>query len=118
MFLPCCSDETSCNTLTFALYELASNATIQERLYEEISEVMCQFPESHTIDHSALEKMPYLQAVVKETLRLHAVVAHGIFKAGKDDTIPLSKPITTRHGKIIDAVPVRRGQRVVRIYCP
>jgi len=59
------------------------------------------------------EHMPYLQAVVKETLRLHAVVAHGLFKAGKDDFIPLSKPISIPSHGTINSVAVQKGQRVV-----
>jgi hypothetical protein len=108
------SDETSCNTLTFGMYEIARNSEIQERLHAEISDVLGQFQEDKALEYPALEKMLYLQAVVKETLRLHAVVAHGMFKAGKDNIIPLSKPITTTHGDTVQSVPVMKGQRVVR----
>jgi cytochrome P450 len=109
-------DETSCNTLTFALYEIARNADIQGRLYAEVVEVLGQFSDTDTMQYHLHEHMPYLQAVIKETLRLHAVVAHGIFKAGKDDVIPLSNPICTPAGETINSVAIQKGQHVVCVY--
>ena len=109
------SDETTCNTLTFALYEIARNADIQGRLYAEILEVLGQFSDADTLEYHLHEHMPYLQAVIKETLRLHAVAAHGIFKAGKDNVIPLSKPINTATGETINSVAIQKGQRVVSV---
>ena len=109
------SDETTCNTLTFALYEIARNADIQRRLYEEVVEVLAQFSDTDTMEYRLHEQMPYLQAVIKETLRLHAVASHGIFKAGKDNVIPLSKPINTVTGETINSVAIQEGQRVVSV---
>lgn len=57
--------------------------------------------------------MIYVQAVVKETLRLHAVVAHGLFKAGQSNVIPLSNPITQSDGEKVSCLHVQKGQRVV-----
>lgn len=96
------------------MYELARNPSIQARLYAEVAEVIGQYSDdTDTLEHHLHEQMPYLQAVIKETLRLHAVVAHGIFKAGTDNVIPLSEPIITPRGESLTAVPVQAGQRVV-----
>ena len=107
--------DTTCNTLTFALYEIARNADIQGRLYAEVAEVLAQFSDTDTMEYYLHEHMPYLQAVVKETLRLQAVVAHGVFKAGKDNVIPLSKPINTVTGETTNSVAIQKGQHVVSI---
>ena len=109
------SVETTCNTLTFALYEIARNADIQGRLHAEVAAVLTQFLDTDTMEYHLHEHMPYLQAVVKETLRLHAVVAHGVFRAGKDNDIPLSKPINTVTGETINSVAIQKGQHVVCI---
>jgi hypothetical protein len=118
-FIGCCShchthqsDETSCNTLSFALYEISRNPDVQQKLYKEVVEILGNAP---IFEHDALEQMVYLQAVIKETLRLHSVVAHGLFKAGQDNAIPLSFPIVDKNGKKINVLHAEKGQRVVSL---
>ena len=119
IFYPCvmltvkCLDETSANTLSFALYELARAPTVQQKLHAEVSEVLRSGSASETFEYSLFEKMPYLLAVAKEVFRLHSVVTHGTFQAGKDNVIPFSKPVTTTTGETIESLQVRKGQRVV-----
>lgn len=97
------------------MYELAHNPEVQERLYAEVAEVLGSTATYETFEQDALEKMTYLQAVVKETLRMHSVVAHGLFKAGQDNVIPLSEPVIKSNGEKINSLPVDKGQRVVSI---
>lgn len=54
------------NTISWSLYQLAQNPDIQERLYREVAAV-CPGNELPDSDHIA--QMPYLKAVVRETLR-------------------------------------------------
>ncbi|CAI7659082.1 unnamed protein product [Penicillium viridicatum] len=60
--------DTSGTTLTYALYHICSNPNINKRLIEELKKVM------PTIDTTPvlldLEQLPYLNACVKESLRL------------------------------------------------
>ncbi|XP_078680492.1 putative cytochrome P450 CYP44 [Branchiostoma floridae x Branchiostoma belcheri] len=56
------------NTMAFNLYFLAKNPSAQQKLYEEITEVV---PPGQPIDDRVLNKMHYLRAVVKETFRLY-----------------------------------------------
>jgi cytochrome P450 len=58
--------ETTATTLAWALLHLAATPTAQERLARELSE---NFPEG-VVDPSRIGKLPYLTAVVNETLRL------------------------------------------------
>ena len=46
-----------------------------------------------------LNALPYLDAVTRETLRVHAPVSSTLRVAVKDDTIPLSTPVTDMDGK-------------------
>lgn len=46
-----------------------------------------------------LNDLPYLEHVVRESLRLYSPVTAGMREAMKDDVIPLDTPIIDRHGK-------------------
>ncbi|CAG2102957.1 unnamed protein product [Medioppia subpectinata] len=63
--------ETTASTLTFCSYELALNPHIQQRLYEE---VMSSVDANGEIDYDVLSGLPFMDAVVSETLRLHSPV--------------------------------------------
>ncbi|XP_068084191.1 cytochrome P450 6k1 [Anabrus simplex] len=54
-------------TLSFALYELASNPEVQTRLREEIDDVLMQH--NGGLTYEAVEEMIYLDMVLKVTLR-------------------------------------------------
>lgn len=54
------------NTISWSLYQLAQNPDVQERLYREVSAV-CPGDQLPNSDHIA--QMPYLKAVIRETLR-------------------------------------------------
>jgi len=79
--------------MAWALYSLTQNKQVQTRLRQEVSEVSTDNP---TIDD--LNGLPYLDAVVRETLRLYPPVSGSMRAAKKDDFIPLSKPFTDRKG--------------------
>jgi len=53
--------------------------------------------------------LPYLDAFLSETLRLHPAVPEIMREVGQDDAIPLSQPIITASGAVVDSLPVERG---------
>lgn len=66
---------------------------VQERLRAEVLDVMTDAP-----SYEELNSLPYLDAVVRETLRLFAPFVGTTRMASEDTVIPLSKPIVDRDG--------------------
>jgi cytochrome P450 len=81
--------------MTWVLYSLSQNKEAQTKLREEIYNISTDNP---TMDD--LNGLPYMDAVVRETLRLYPAVGSILREAGKDDCIPLSKPFTDKKGII------------------
>ncbi|KIJ07965.1 hypothetical protein PAXINDRAFT_102733 [Paxillus involutus ATCC 200175] len=51
-----------------------------------------------------LSALPYLDAVVKETLRVHPPIGDTVRVAMKDDILPLEKPLTDMHGAVHNGI--------------
>ncbi|KAJ0250560.1 Cytochrome P450 like protein [Hirschfeldia incana] len=60
--------DTSATTLEWALLHLVTDQNIQEKLYEEVVGVVGK---NGVVEEEDVPKMPYLEAIVKETLRRH-----------------------------------------------
>ncbi|KAF8573948.1 cytochrome P450 [Ramaria rubella] len=104
--------ETTAGTVTWALHELSTRPHIQAHIREEIKVTRIRGGQ-RALGPSDFETMPYLVAVLKETLRFHPISAAIIRMAANDDVIPLSTPQTTKAGKTITEIPVSKGQRIM-----
>ena len=62
--------ETSSNTVEFAMAEIMNQAEIMKKAQQELEAVIGK---DKIVEESDIRKLPYLQAVMKETLRLHPV---------------------------------------------
>ncbi|EIW83459.1 cytochrome P450 [Coniophora puteana RWD-64-598 SS2] len=100
--------ETTSAALTWALIELAQNEVVQNKLRQEIFQIAT---DEITWEDLA-SRLPYLDGVVSETLRLHPSLPDGIRVAKKDDIIPLRKPVTTASGKLTDRIAITKGTTV------
>ena len=85
---------------TWALFALTQNREAQDKLRNELLSVGTDNP---TMDE--LNALPYLDAVVRETLRVHAPVDSTMRVATQDDFLPLSEPIMDKYGRAIDGIP-------------
>ncbi|KAL4068755.1 cytochrome P450 [Scleroderma yunnanense] len=105
--------ETTSAGMTWALLELAQHPDIQSKLREEL----LSFGADPTYDQMN-SSLPYLDAVVHESLRLHPSNPEIIREAAEDDVIPLSEPVRTKSGKLVDSISIARGTIVgVPISC-
>ncbi|KAJ6457098.1 cytochrome P450, partial [Mycena vitilis] len=100
--------ETTSTATTWALFALTQNTAAQTRLRNELLAVTTDNP---TMDE--LNALPYLDCVVRETLRLHAPVPATVRVATQDDVVPLARPFTAADGTVHESLKVTKGQTVM-----
>ncbi|PBK92068.1 cytochrome P450 [Armillaria gallica] len=100
--------DTTATTVAWILYELSLHPFIQNQIREEIS----QRREHCRGDLSAddYDSLSLLNAVIKETLRLHPFFSTMRRVASQDSVVPLSEPITTLDDSVVWNIPVLKGQ--------
>lgn len=69
---------TTAGTLGFLCYYIMSNPAIRKRLEEELKDEMEGYPKKKP-SWAELEKLPYMQAVIKEGLRCSFPISPGPF---------------------------------------
>ncbi|KZT69443.1 cytochrome P450 [Daedalea quercina L-15889] len=100
--------ETTSYGTGWVLFALAQAPDIQHKLRTELLSVQTDTP---SMDE--LNALPYLDAVVREAMRLHAPVAVTAREACKDDTIPLNTPYTDRHDQVHDHIKIQKGTQIL-----
>ncbi|KAJ7803339.1 cytochrome P450 [Mycena leptocephala] len=97
--------ETTANTIAWALLELARNPDFQEKLRAEGHSAS-----GEGVRHVSYDNMPLLNALIKETLRLYPAGPMSERVALQDTGIPLADSIATLTGERIDQIHVQKGQ--------
>ncbi|KAG6809824.1 hypothetical protein H0H92_014607 [Tricholoma furcatifolium] len=107
--------ETTASTLSWMLLEISRQPNIQKKLRSEIREMRktLQSRGQATYTDTDLDSMPYLNAVLKETLRCYPVAVNTFRQADRNDVLPLSKPITTLDGRVITELPIPKGLNII-----
>lgn len=93
-------------TISFGLYDLACHPDVQSRLRAEIFECGDNLP------FDQIDELPYLDAVVKEIMRINPSLPGTVRQAQKDDIIPLTEPVTLTNGKVVTDIHIQKGQLV------
>ncbi|KAJ6462531.1 cytochrome P450 [Mycena sanguinolenta] len=99
--------ETTSTGTAWALYALSLDIRVQTKLREELLSLPNDNP---TMDE--LNSLPYLESVVRESLRVHAPAEFTSRQAMEDDVLPLSKSYVDRHGKLYNSISIRKGTRI------
>ena len=94
--------ETTASTLSYCTHELALNQNVQEKLYQEIK---CSADKNGEIDYETLAKLPYLDAVISETLRKYPPVTRLERLVCQDNYKLANTGITLNKGDLVE-IPV------------
>lgn len=104
--------ETSSTVMTFALYELALNPDIQERLREEIKMILARH--ENQITYGAMMEMTYMEMVIDEVLRMYPPATLLLRVARDDYQIPGTELTIEKDTLVI--IPIYAIQRDADIY--
>ncbi|KAG8945422.1 hypothetical protein FRC04_000797 [Tulasnella sp. 424] len=100
--------ETTGTALAFSLLELGRHPEVQSRLRQELLD----FGREPTYADFQAVKLPYLDAVCKEVLRVYPAIVQVERVALCDDVLPLRFPITTVEGERLNSIRVKKDQIV------
>ncbi|KAJ8488429.1 hypothetical protein ONZ51_g3565 [Trametes cubensis] len=104
--------DTTSNALSRVFHLLAGKPEVQDKLRAEIIEA-CN---GESLSHDDLIKLPFLDAVCRETLRLYAPVEFTSREVAQDAKLPLLSPIRGMDGTMMSEIVVPRGTIIVLNY--
>ncbi|KAI0027118.1 cytochrome P450 [Vararia minispora EC-137] len=93
--------ETTSTAVTWILYALSLNPSVQDKLRAEL--LACSEGDRPSME--TLNGLPYLDAVVRETMRLYSPVSNAIRVATKADVIPTEQEWVDVHGVRRSGIP-------------
>ncbi|XP_037875026.1 cytochrome P450 4c3 isoform X1 [Bombyx mori] len=101
--------DTSAVAIGFTLELLSKYPEIQEKVYKELREVFCD--SERPLIKEDLEKMKYLERVVKESLRLFPPVPFIIRKVLEDMTLPSGSVLPAGSGIVVSIWGIHRDPK-------
>ncbi|KAG9035975.1 hypothetical protein FRB95_010183 [Tulasnella sp. JGI-2019a] len=107
------AQENSPSTLAHILYALSHDKDAQNRLRQELLSFSSTSLEGEPTYAEYQTQLPFLDAVLKEILRLHPTTGWSERVALEDDVLPLNVPIRDGSGKEVKFVDVKAGQVAV-----
>ncbi|KAF8955775.1 cytochrome P450 [Flammula alnicola] len=102
--------DTTSNALARILHLLATHQNVQDKLRQEIRVAR---EENGDLHYDKLVSLPYLDAVCRETLRLHPTVTMTRRITRQDVVLPLSSPIKGLDGEEVQSVLVPKHTDIV-----
>ncbi|CAE6385476.1 unnamed protein product [Rhizoctonia solani] len=101
--------ETTSTAVSRVLEVLSQSPNIQVRLREELRQYF--EANSNETHYDTLLELPYLDGVVRETLRLYPPVSSIARICVEDTVLPLDYPVDSPSGRIT-SIPVKKGARI------
>ncbi|CAE6364085.1 unnamed protein product [Rhizoctonia solani] len=103
--------DTTSSALSGTIDLLVKHQEVQAKLRDEIREAYRSY--GNDLEYDQLNSLPYLDAVCRESLRIHAPGSFIVRIASKDWTLPLHYPIKTKSGKsTLTSIQVPKGTTV------
>lgn len=96
--------DTTSSAMSRLLWVLSTHQEAQDRLREEIRQAKENY--GPTLTYDEIMGLPYLDAVVRETLRMYPPVPVTNRGAAKDAVLPLHTPVQGANGKVLTEVIV------------
>ncbi|PPQ69737.1 hypothetical protein CVT25_010446 [Psilocybe cyanescens] len=103
--------DTTSTAIARVLHLLALHPDVQEKLRAEVIEAYHHQDEA--VDFNNLSALPYMDAIIKETLRVYPPIPMMFRQTLKDTVLPLLHPITGEDGKVMNEVHVEKGTDIV-----
>ncbi|KZV67414.1 cytochrome P450 [Peniophora sp. CONT] len=100
--------ETSSTALSWCLFALTQAPHVQDKLRRELLAVSTDTPSLEE-----LASLPYLDAVIHETMRMYAPLATTLRVASHDDVLPVSQPFKDKNGKPQNEIRIGKGNRII-----
>ncbi|KAF9557442.1 cytochrome P450 [Agrocybe pediades] len=100
--------DTTSGALTRTFHLLAQHKDAQAKVREEIRNAR-KANGGQDIDYDTLVALPYLDAICRETLRLHPPVSALLRVARQDGILPFMTPVRGKDGKMITELEVPKG---------
>ena len=94
--------ETSSHSLSWALWYLAKHPDVQEKVRAEVRNNLPPLDGEDSFETANLDKLPFLQAVAEETIRLRPVVPI-LYRQTSEATSVLGQPLPT--GTVVSLSP-------------
>ncbi|KZT11768.1 cytochrome P450 [Laetiporus sulphureus 93-53] len=101
--------DTTSNAITRMLHLLAENPDVQDKVREEVLAAGA----AKGISYDGLIRLPYLDAVIRESLRLYPPATLLSRVPNQDAILPLSEPIVGKDGKIMSEIPIPKGTEII-----
>ncbi|KAF8966256.1 cytochrome P450 [Flammula alnicola] len=102
--------DTTSAALSRVLHLLATHQDVQDKLRKEIKEAKEE--ENGDLPYDKLVSLPYLDAICRESLRLHPPLTYVRRIARQDVLLPLSTPIKGLDGQEMGEIPIPKNTDV------
>ncbi|KAI0631058.1 cytochrome P450 [Trametes polyzona] len=99
--------DTTTNAMSRILHLLAEHPDVQAKLRHEI--LNARGNGGSELNYDQLHALPFLEAVCRETLRLHPPAIQIIRQTTRDSILPLSQPIRGTDGTLLSSIAVPQG---------
>lgn len=93
--------DTTSITVKAIIYHVLKNPAVQKRLVEELKGARLSYP----VRYATLERLPYLDACIKEGLRIHPAVGHIMERVVPSTGLALNNGVTLPPGTVVGVNP-------------